>query len=165
MSEFYAGRTHCQYYTLVREWLEGYGRRAAILDIGCADTPVASWGDFRNRYALDTRLKPKHPSIITVDGQWPNDAARLPSQVSVITCLQVLEHVEDARPFVDAIFATATYRVILSVPYMWPAGTCESHVNDPINRAKLRGWAKRKPTRTKLVRDAGNERLVEEYKP
>ena len=165
MTGFYAGRTHCKYYKLVKGWLESYGERESILDIGSADTPVASWARFRHRVAIDTRLKPKHPTITVVDGRWPDDAARLPSQVSVITCLQVLEHIEDVQPFVDAIFAAATYRVILSVPYEWAVGKCDSHIQDPVNRRKLRGWTRRKPIRTKLVTDAGQARLVEEYEP
>jgi hypothetical protein len=123
------------------------------------------WGSFRDRYAIDPRLRPELPEITTVKAEWPAAVAAIPRQVSVITCLQVLEHVADVQPFVDAIFATATYRVILSVPYRWPSGKCTSHVHDPVNRTRLRGWAKRRPIRTRLLTDVGLDRLVEEYQP
>ena len=165
MSGFYKQRVNCEYYKLAREWLESYGPRESIIDVGSADTPVASWGNFQRRYVIDPRLKPSSSEVVIVNGRWPDDACQLPKRVSVITCLQVLEHIEDVQPFVDAIFETATHRVILSVPYMWREGRTQSHVHDPVNRRKLRGWTKRRPLRTKIVGGPKSPRLVEEYSP
>lgn len=167
MAGFYPGRKNHKYYTQVKKWLESYGPRDSILDIGSADTPVASWGSFQHRYLMEANPKwlPDFPGVIAINGRWPEDAGLVPDRVEVVTCLQVLEHVIDVQPFVDAIFAAATHRVILSVPYKWPAGTCDTHIHDPIDRDKLRAWTRRKPTRSQVVADSGRDRLVEEYAP
>lgn len=163
MSKFYAGRKGHKYYAQVKAWLDSYGERDSILDIGSADTPVASWGTFRHRHTIDPRFQPDLEHVVSVQGHWPEDAGLVPRRVEVITCLQVLEHIQDVQPFVDAIFAAATYRVILSVPYKWKAGATQGHIHDPVSREKLRGWTRRQPLRTTVIDDRGSSRLVEEY--
>jgi hypothetical protein len=142
MSGYYEKRTHCQYYKLVKEWLESYGEQSSILDIGPADTPVVGWGSFFYRYTIDPKLQSFVPHVTHVRDKWPQGSIYLPKKISVITCLQVLEHIQDVQPFVDAVFSVATYRVIISIPYKWPHKSDSSHVHDPISKEKIRSWTK-----------------------
>lgn len=61
--------------------------------------------------------------------------------VDIITCYQVLEYIDDN--YVDA-FAKKLLRnshiAIVSVPYMWPAGQCKWHKQDPVDVEKLISW-------------------------
>jgi hypothetical protein len=60
-------------------------------------------------------------------------------QYDVVTCLQVLEHIPDAVTFARKLLTLAPVMVV-SVPYRWPRGTVPSHVHDPVDEQKLRGW-------------------------
>lgn len=161
--EYYKSRTHCKYYDLVHKWIDLYGDQESILDIGSADTPVATWGSFRNRYTIDPKVWNGQENVQMIQSEWPQASIYLPNKISVVTCLQVIEHICDVQNFVDAIFDVATYRVIISVPYRWRFGACKSHIHDPINKSKLRIWTKRKPIKSKIVVDVGHSRLIEEY--
>jgi hypothetical protein len=88
---------------------------------------------------------------------WPADGP-----YDVVLCLQVLEHVADPAAFASKLFACARV-VVLSVPYLWPAGKCREHVHDPINQAKLKAWVGREPDHFSIVRDRKYERLVAVY--
>lgn len=159
---FYEKRTNSQYYSVVRGYLESLGPRNSILDVGCWDTPVATWGDFRERYTIDTRNRPALMDVKMVVGTWPKDA-NLFSPVSVVTCLQVLEHITDAVPFAAALFATATEYVMISVPYKWAAGQCKWHVHDPIDEVKLEQMTGRIPESTHIT-DWPDRRIVAMYR-
>lgn len=148
---FYQQRRQLGYYQLTRSWLDSLGPRESILDVGCWDSPVATWGDFRRRYTVDTRDRPELPGVTKMIATWPEVAATLRDPVSVVTCLQVIEHILDVQPFVEALFAVADQYVVISVPYCWPAGMCRYHVHDPIDEAKLAWMTRRKPWRTLLA--------------
>ncbi len=53
--------------------------------------------------------------------------------------------------------------VIITVPYKWPKGMCNAHVQDPVDEAKLELWTQRKPVETSIVADWGQERLIAVY--
>lgn len=145
---FYHGRRNLEYYRVTRLWLESLGPRESILDVGSWDSPLATWGDFRLRYTVDARQRPDLPGVTKIVAEWPDAAAMFPERVSVVTCLQVLEHIREVRPFVDALFAVAGQYVVISVPDRWPAGMCRHHVHDPIDEAKLEWMTGRKPQET-----------------
>jgi len=142
---FYERRKTSAYYGIVRRRLESLGPRDSILDVGSWDSPVATWGDFRVRYTVDTRQRQSLPNVTKVVGTWPEVASFFQRPVSVVTCLQVLEHVDDPRAFAEALFAVAGDCVIISVPYKWPLGTCRQHLHDPIDEAKLNRMTGRTP--------------------
>ena len=62
-------------------------------------------------------------------------------------CLQVLEHVADARGFAAKLLSTCK-RVIVSVPYKWEVNenTMEiGHIHDPVDEKKMLLWFGRSP--------------------
>lgn len=161
MSGFYAERASEPYYTVVREMLDNLGQYPSILDVGCWDTPVAAWGQFLYRWSLDTRRRPPITGVQAIMGSWPDYAAYFPP-MSVVTCLQTLEHIVDAGPFAAALFDLATDYVIISVPYKWPAGQCEHHVHDPIDLRKLERITGRDPVEF-VITAAPARRLIARY--
>jgi len=81
-----------------------------------------------------------------------------------VLCLQVLEHVDDPTTFARKLFDCAPVGII-SVPYLWPAGSCQYHRHDQIGLDKLRQWTGREPRESKVVKeDDGSTRLVAVYR-
>ena len=153
MAGYWAGRKNLAYYQTVRQILEGLGRQGSILDVGCLDTPVSTWGDFDQRFTVDPLPRPELPGVLRIIGYWPDSGPVLPL-CDVVTCLQVLEHLDAPEPFCAALFAHARQAVILSVPWGWPAGWEPSHKQDPVGAEKLRGWTGRDPTATTITTEA-----------
>jgi hypothetical protein len=50
---YWDSRSHMNYYSTVREWIEELSPGEIILDVGGKDTPVVTWGNFKRRYLLD----------------------------------------------------------------------------------------------------------------
>lgn len=151
---YWKPREHLEYYAVVRQMFESLGPLASIADIGSADTPVATWGDFDQRWTVDHRGRPALPGVRQIVGDWPDCAALLPV-CDVVTCLQVLEHVKEPEPFTAALFTAAREAVIISVPWEWPPGRCASHVQDPVGDAKLYEWTHRRPAVKRIVGGTG----------
>jgi hypothetical protein len=147
---FYEGRKHLEYFAVVRELIESFGPLSSIADIGSLDTPVATWGNFDQRYTVDRRERPALSGVRQIVGEWPDCQSLLPL-CDAVTCLQVLEHLADPRPFCTALFAHARQAVILSVPWRWPAGSCKSHVQDPVDDTKLAAWTHRQHAIRQIV--------------
>lgn len=160
---FYERRRNCSYYRIVRLLLESLGPRESILDVGSWDSPVATWGDFRIRYTVDSRQRPSMPDVTKIVGTWPEAGGLFQRPVSVVTCLQVLEHIHDARKFADALFRVACEYVVISVPYGWPAESCKYHVHDPIDEAKLE-WMTGRTAEQTISADGRSARLVAVYR-
>lgn len=147
---YWKARENLEYYAVVKSLLESLGPFGSLADIGSWDTPVATWGDFDQRYTVDCRERPALLGVQQIVGTWPDCASLLPL-CDVVTCLQVLEHLAEPAPFCAALFAAAREAVIISVPWEWPAGQCASHVQDPIGNAKLYGWTHRRPGIKRIV--------------
>lgn len=150
---YWANRKHYKYYTVIQNLLESIGKQESILDIGSCDTPVSTWGDFNYRYTLDIDKYKPLPGVTSIIGSWPQDKSLLNLPVSIITCLQVLEHVENPILFCKEIFDSAKVAVIISVPYKWPNGAEISHIQDPVDEDKLFSWTNRNPTEIRIIDD------------
>jgi hypothetical protein len=169
--EYYEKRQHWYYYRRIQEILEELTiddffhdyQWNSTLDVGPADTPVALWGNFRERYTCDVRHNPnlagvKHFTCDYMDLQFA------PKSLSMITCLQVLEHLEDPASFLQKI-RNESYWSIISVPYRWKPGTCESHIQDPVTLADVITWAGgEEPVYVEQVQD-NSTRLIAVFGP
>ncbi|WP_417386937.1 hypothetical protein [Gimesia sp.] len=156
---YWEGRQHLNYYATVKQWLEPLS--GTLLDIGCADTPVAQWGSFEKRYAINDLPFPVMDGVECIQADWMKTDLR----ADVITCLQVLEHFE-ARPlmlFANKIFSSCE-TAIISVPYLWPADFCRGHVQDPIDVRKLIDLVGRCPAKLDIVEDNNYYRLIALFK-
>ncbi|MCA9091091.1 MAG: hypothetical protein KDA90_20910 [Planctomycetaceae bacterium] len=128
-------RRHLKYYQTVRRWLEGMGPMESLIDVGGWDTPVVTWGQFMRRIAVDPRAPLEAPGIETVCCRWEEFVGN----ADVITCLQVIEHIDDVVPFCRKLRESAG-TLIVSIPYKWRQGSCASHKHDPVDEAKLNDW-------------------------
>ena len=159
---YWQQRTDLNYYRVIREWLEATPGDS-LIDVGAFDTPVATWGQFTTRYAVDLYSEPDLPGVIGVCDDWIEWAP--PFRFDVLTCLQVIEHLPDdaVRPFVDRLFARSRVQIV-SVPWKWPAGRCKWHLQDPIDDAKFcRLMSGRVPVQRQVVTDDGVNRLIARF--
>lgn len=154
------------YYKVVKQWVAGLSPGESILDVGGSDTPVASWGTFQWRVNVN-----KEEVVDRVDGvnyviqdfmEYEHG-----SKYSVVTCLQVMEHLADdmVKPFAAKLLATGG-TVIVSVPHEWPVGECAEHLQDPIDYGKFLGWFDKSPSVVRRVEEpTGWGRLVARFDP
>ena len=150
------------YYQVVRILAEELAQGAgSVLDVGSRGTPYLEWfEDVPVRTSLDLVVPYTAEGITSITGDfltWTPDR-----RYDLVMCLQVLEHVPDAKAFAHKLLASGRI-VIISVPYRWrPGGHERHHIHDPIDVRKLQGWFGRKPNHAYLVREPrrGTERLV-----
>ena len=139
---YWRERRHMRYYTQVldcaRRHAPGGG---SVLDVGGRDCDYIAWFDwFQRQVVLDLKPPPPRSGVETIAGDflaWQADAT-----FDLVLCLQGLEHLADPVPFCRKLLASGRV-VIVSVPYCWPRGLCRYHLQDPVDEAKLLGWAGR----------------------
>ncbi len=80
-------------------------------------------------------------------------------------CLQVIEHIEDAGLFTRKLFKVSQH-VLISLPYLWPAGSDPAHIHDPVDERKMLRWASRPPTYSIIVNEVfSGGRIIAYYHP
>lgn len=155
-------RKDMRYYALVRRWLLDHSPGNLLVDVGSRGTDIATQGDFARRIALDRVECQPTKSVEAVRADWLTWTP--PVRASVVTCLQVLEHLPDevvgrfARKLLD--YADVA---LVSVPYMWPKGACKYHVQDPVSLDMLLQWMDCPPARYEIIEDNGRQRLIAEF--
>ena len=153
------------YYVLVRAWLESLSaqhvtvRDSSVLDVGCLDTPTATWGWFGRRYTVDVAHDPRLPGVQSFIDDFMTWEP--PHHMTVVTCLQVLEHLPNGvvHDFAYKLRHTANYTIV-SVPFLWKKGFEPSHTQDPIDLAKISDIMQGEPTEHAIIKDTKHLRLV-----
>ena len=133
---YWERRKEFNYYKAVKRLIELCGARKSILDVGSANTPIAQYGDFQERYRIDKSNLEELGGVCTIQADWLTYPVS--ETFSLVVCCQVVEHLsdEEVKPFVDKLFE-AGENVIISVPYLWAKGACKGHPQDPINLEKF----------------------------
>ncbi len=132
----------------------------SVIDVGAGYAHLLRRFDwFTHRVALDPNTIRRQRGIERLCIDFFEYRPETP--FDLVLCLQVLEHLDDPTRFAQKLFATGQ-TVIISVPYRWPAGFYQPHVQDPVDEEKLASWTGRTPTATLKVRD-GRERLIAVY--
>jgi hypothetical protein len=128
------------YYSVVDFMTRVLGREAqSALDVGSGRLPVLEklhW--VQDRVSLDINRpynSERVRGIRTNFLEWSPDRF-----YDIVLCLQVLEHIPDAASFMKKLLVCGR-DVVVSVPYRWPKGAEKSHVHDPVDLAKVEGWA------------------------
>lgn len=162
---YWKRRAPARYYEYVRRELGRFEPGGSLLDVGGHDTPVCAWGDFDSRVSVT--LKPIRRRLPHVRYRIM-DFMELPraAQFDVVTCLQVLEHLDDdlVKDFARKLLMHARIATIVSVPFEWRRGHWPAHVQDPVDLDKLSSWFGRKPdAHAVILEDTGIERLVARF--
>jgi SAM-dependent methyltransferase len=160
---YWEARRHFRYYReVVRFAGEHVPAGGAVIDVGAHETELLERLDwFRRRVALDVRYVLPRPGVETVIADFNEFVPA--GRFDLVLCLQVLEHLEDPKPFARKLLDTGR-TVIISVPYRWAPWVEEAHLHDPVDGPKLRVWTGRDPIETSVVEDLGMERLISVYR-
>jgi hypothetical protein len=159
---YWENRKKMKYYQTVVDLSRKYAPAAAqAIDIGSNITQVIhqlAW--IPRRVALDIENVPPALGLETIRADF---MAYDPGTVfDLVLCLQVLEHLQNPEPFAQKLLQTGR-TLILAVPYRWPQGLVGSHIQDPVDEAKLFSWMHREPVETAIVTDKNRRRLVAVY--
>ena len=165
---YWSRRQGLMYYQYVDEIVRSLGAEAkSLIDIGSANASYTENFDWiGKRHALDIR---KPYSSDRVKGIRSDFFSFQPDErYDFALCLQVLEHIPDAKRFAHRLFEIAD-RVLISVPFMWPAGSNKEHVHDPVSLEKVVFWTGRLPDYhvvvTEPLRDKKASRLIAYFHP
>ena len=164
--DYWGRRQHMLYYQVVRIVAQGLAKDArSVIDVGSWNTPTLDWfPDTPARTSLDLRTPYQGEGVQSVTADfltWQPDR-----KYDLALCLQVLEHVQDARAFAQKLLEVAD-TVLISVPYRWPESKNPHHVHDPVTIDKIVSWFGRPAGYTFLVPEpiSGVERLVCVFDP
>ncbi|MFN8518245.1 MAG: hypothetical protein U0667_02390 [Chloroflexota bacterium] len=158
---YWERRKDLLYYQVVRILADGLSEGAqSVLDVGSHGSPYLEWfEDLPIRTSLDLAEAYRAEGVTSIVSDfltWQPDR-----RYDLVLCLQVLEHVPDARAFARKLLASGRI-VIISVPYRWRPGKSKNHVQDPVTMGKIVGWFGRRPNYAHLVAEPamGTGRIV-----
>jgi predicted O-methyltransferase YrrM len=141
---YWGKRQGLMYYEYIYQLVSAFAQNAdSIIDVGSANAGYLEWFDWiPRRETLDIK-KPYNSG--TVKGIKADFFSFTPEvKYDFATCLQVLEHIPDAKAFTEKLLSVAS-NVLISVPYRWKKGSCKWHIHDPVDMEKLVSWTSRKP--------------------
>lgn len=168
-SNYWTRRSNLFYYKYVDYLVRALATEAgSLIDVGSANAQYVenfTWIPKRTTLDLEKPYSSKNVAGIEMDFFDFEPEGKYDFAI----CLQVLEHIPDAKSFARKLFQIAD-RVLISVPYLWEEGRTPSHVNDPVDLNKLLDWTGREPDYHILVKepliDTSNaQRLICYYHP
>lgn len=147
---YWLRRSDMMYYKYIDTLVKAFAYNAkSIIDIGSANTKyIEEFYWIPQKYTLDVK-KPYSSSVVkAIEADFLTYS---PDQkFDFVTCLQVLEHIPEVDKFAKKLFEISD-RVLISVPYLWPEGSEFDHVNDPVDKGKLKKWTGREPSYSIIV--------------
>lgn len=158
--QYFKQRRHLNYYQQARALVNEHAMSChSILDVGSRNVPFAGWFPWiTDQTTIDLQDGPRMGINHHIRADFLTHGFDRP--YDLVTCLQVLEHVERAQEFARKLFCVAQKHVLISVPYRWPEGFCRYHRHDPVDDEKLAGWTGRVPDVRCVVRDGHKDRLL-----
>ncbi len=152
MKNYWNSRKDMLYYKVIADYVKVVGKNAeTLIDIGSAQCRYLEWFDWiETKHSLDLRSPYQSEIVKGIKADFFNWEPDLKYDLAL--CLQVLEHIDDPKPFCRKLLSICNH-LIISVPYKWKAGSVPSHVQDPVNRAKLNSWMGCKPDTSQIVHE------------
>jgi hypothetical protein len=115
----------------------------SICDVGSNGVDMLSFLPCTIKKSIDLKNPYSDPETEGIKAdylEWETD------HLDVITCFQVLEHIDDENVTVFAKKLLKDARIcVVSVPFMWKKGQCGRHLQDPIDVDKLISWFGKNP--------------------
>lgn len=142
------------YYKVINEILNILeDENKTALDIGSCGVDVLGEHKFKKRYSVslsgsinDDKTQGFEMDFFDFEPE---------KKLDIVTCFQVIEHVERAYDFTQKILKIGNTAVI-SLPYKWYKGHNYTHIQDPVDEKKIFSWTKLKPKHTFYVVDDNN---------
>ncbi len=163
MSSYWEERKEYNYYkhiiNLLNSYTKKFGQMQSILDVGCSNTPIVMYGDFKERTSIDINNRPDIYGVKKIIGDFMKEKFRY--NFSVVMCLQTIEHVKEPEKFIEKLFSISSKFLIISLPINW--NPIKYHVSNNITESTVYKWTKTKPSLTEMVSDAGHIRGIFEY--
>jgi hypothetical protein len=149
---YWAGRSDMIYYKYIDYIVRVIGVNAkSIIDVGSGNSPYLEWFNWIDKkVSIDIQAPYSSCNVEAITANILD--YKFYDKFDICMCLQVLEHVKDPEPFARKLFDLSDL-VIISVPYKWPKGVSNGHVNDPVDRKKLEEWTQRKPNHSFVIRE------------
>lgn len=149
---YWETRADLLYYQYFRFIIRCIGHDArSMVDVGSGNCPYLEWFDWiPERVSVDIRTPYSSAAVRGVQGDVR--ALDFPARFDVLSCLQVLEHLEAPEPFARRLLGMARL-VLVSVPHRWPKGGTRGHVNDPVDLRRVERWFGRRANYHLVVRE------------
>jgi len=164
-SDYWEKRKDSIYLHAVQQICRKFASRpSAVIDVGSNGTPILEWHrDGANRLvSIDLICPYTAPGVESLTQDFLNYSPDEP--FDLLTCLQVLEHVEDPHAFAQRLLLTCKL-IVVSVPYKWATGSCLAHRHDPVDEQKMFSWFGRTPEFSYIARELnGISRLIQVYR-
>lgn len=151
-NRYWNSRKNRIYYQQALAFAKKYAPDAqTVIDVGPHNTQFLSRVDWVSaKTAIDLKHMPSLPDTNNIQG---NFLEFIPENTfDLVFCLQVLEHLESPIPFAQKLLKTGKI-VVISVPYKWPPGTRENHLQDPVDENKLLSWTKKPWLEKNIITD------------
>jgi hypothetical protein len=158
--QYWKSRSDYVYLHVARVIAQRIAANAEVVaDIGSNGTPILEWfPGVPVRYSVDpiTPFKGSGIRSVTCDFlKWKPQ-----QRVNVLTCFQVMEHLSEPGLFAQKMLRMADV-CIVSVPYKWPEGQANLHIQDPVDERKMLSWFEREPNYSYRATEIfGQERLI-----
>ena len=164
VGSYWEDRMDLMYYHYVDYIMRTVARDAqSMIDVGTANCPYQEWFDWiPERVSFDQAPPYSSDNVTGIQGDFfTYDFGR---SFDVATCLQVLEHVPDAKAFTQRLLEISDMTII-SVPYNWPARMMAEHIHDPVTYEKLTDWAGREANYHVIVEEPfrARKRMIAVY--
>ena len=157
---YYERRKDLFYYKKLKEILMMVCRESdAILDVGSYGIDMLSFLPCKTKKSIDLNTPYSDDETEGIIGDYLEYKTE---HLDVVTCYQVLEHIDDDKVvrFARKLLQDARM-VIISVPYVWPNGFCKWHRQDPVSVNKLISWFGKNPVCLYKVTEAnGLSRMI-----
>ncbi len=154
-------RADLRYYKYLRTILAMVaGKAESILDVGSNGVDLISYLPCKRKVSIDIGRPLIASGVESIKGDFL--AYESKEKFDVVTCFQVLEHIDDEHinDFASKLSLLGGV-VVVSVPYMWTKGMCKWHHQDPVSEEKLCGWFNRNPVfMHNVVEENGIQRLI-----
>jgi tetratricopeptide (TPR) repeat protein len=151
-STYWHDRTGMMYYQYIDILVRAFANNANnILDVGTANTQyIENFYWIKDKYTLDIKNPYKSPNVKAIEIDFLEYQPE--KKFDFVTCLQVLEHIQDVREFSQKLLEVSD-KLLISVPFKWPANAEEEHIHDPIDLDKVTEWMGREPSYHLIVEE------------
>lgn len=152
---YWSRRENSNYLREIRYIINLIGNNAnSMIDVGSNGCPYLDWFAWiPERYSIDLRNPYQAPGVVHVKTDFLKYNPG--KKFDILTCLQVIEDVRNARAFCQKLLKTGRVLVV-SVPYKWQAGRTKGHIHDPVDLEKMNHWFGREPNYYQFITEPGS---------